>query len=167
MVAEVLKKINSPEHAWIRENAAFVLGNIRAHEQIDVLFELASDWQTTEHVAVAHAALFAIGDIGFRSEDVLQQLMPLVDQSDAPTEVRRAATYALATLRPETHLDPLADQQLKSLQKVKETDADRLTRSLASWGWENINRWLTFKNNSHATELWGVQQLSPDTPGCF
>jgi hypothetical protein len=169
MITEgVLQQAVGPELAWVRENAAFLLGNIRADEQTDVLFDLAQSHGTRDDVAVAHAALFAIGDAGHREEDVLDRLIALIGNPETPDEVRRAATYSLATLRPESHLDePSPEQQLKALEQISDRDSDRLTRALGCWGAENIKRWIAFSKAAEETELWGLLKLTAVTPGCY
>ncbi len=160
---------------WLCELGTFTIGQLGDPVATGTLEELAGDVRRS--VAVRHAAFFALGDLRRHRPTVLRLTTEVLTSraAETPVEVRRAATYAVAVLRPDAvpgqPTRPYSPEQhslLEYLANQHATSPDWMIRMLARWGLGTHERAVERDQLMDERSIWGVAEtdiarISPDS----
>jgi hypothetical protein len=158
MLLPLLKEAHAP--AWLREIAAFtasyLLSPVAENELIEATLDPAP--------GVSHAATFGLGDLAYRTGDVIAALLKISSTLEGRTpEVAQACAYALAVLRPAGENQTARQEQLDALSWLQFT-GDTTTTLLASWGLDGVRRLEMRRRLADTALIWGSRAVSPLEP---
>jgi hypothetical protein len=160
---------------WLVEMGAFTIGQLGDPVGAETLEQFAGD--TRRSVPIRHAAFFALGDLRQHRPRVVHLAAEALTTAAAetPVEVRRAAAYAIAVLRPDAApgsptlpYDSHHQALLEYIANPHAVASDWIIRMLAQWGLDTHLRAIERDRGVDERSIWGVQSIdisaiSPET----
>lgn len=153
--------------SWLAEIAAFSLGQLADPHGVTALETVAG--APERPAPERHAAFFSLGDLRWFRASVIELAAEVLTGPPPPTapgtDVRHAAAYAVAVLRP-NDLDRTARERqrdlLDYLANPYSQGVDRLTRALAHWGLASFDRVDGRDALTEQALVWGVDERDLD-----